>query len=133
MERFLTKKGQHAAIWEYLVMVASGLMMIGFIRTGVHAYNPENPAASIAATATLTLLAAVPLILALVMRERRGTAKLLAAALYRQPDGPVRFDRMDDLTGVKDAAWKVYQLTNQGYMRNIGIDQKGKTVRLGDG
>ena len=132
MEHYLTDKANKGGFWEYLVMIASGVLMMGFIHTGVKAFNGEHPLMSVLASATLTLLAAIPLILMLLRRDRRSSAKLLAEALSKRGEAAIPFARMDDITGVKDAAWKLYGLVNKGYMKNIAIDQKGKRVLLTD-
>ena len=130
MDTYLTGKAGKGGWWEYLVMAASGVLMMGFIHTGVKAFNGEHPLMSVLASATLTLIAAAPLIWMLIRRDRRATAKLLAEALIKRGEAVIPFARMDDITGVKDAAWKLYGLVNGGYMRNITIDQKGKRVLL---
>ena len=130
MEKYMTDKAKKGAWWEYPVIIVSGLLMIGFIQTGVNAFSTEHPAASIAASLTVVLLSALPLILVLLRRDRRSSARIFSECLANRREAFIPFDRADAVTGVKRAAMKLDDLRARGYMKGFSMDFDKKRIRL---
>ena len=132
MDRYITDKAKKTPWWEYPVIILSGLLMIGFIHTGVSAFTAEHPVASIAASLTVVALSALPLVLVLLRRDRRGTARILSECLVNQREAYIPFAQADAITGTRRAARRLDGLLNRGYMRGFTMDFEKRRICLSD-
>ena len=130
MNRYLTEKARKKHWWDWPVIIASGTMVALSVRAGINIYNGDSLAATVAATAVVAGVFALPLILTLRRRGRQSSAQRLAKIFDLCRDDSIPTGELDRRTSTKSVENKIKQLLAGGYLQSLAFDVDGRRLLL---
>lgn len=130
MDRFLTRKALTRRGWELPVLGLLGIVFAIAFKTCLDTVHPEDLFIDLIADVVVMAIFAWPFYPILSRIVRRRLAKRMAEGLERSGADRVPLERLDAVTGVKNARKKLKMLIDKGYIEDVRIDMARGVVEL---